>query len=116
MWPQTGAAAATVAIAPLANWLLVFKLGFGLEGAAAATVLLYAVETIMLLVIVYVRDRRLRGTDQQTWHGWCVIVKAANQLNSHTSCAEHANLCVCWLQTHIQSPNAPVSAAPMCGA
>ena len=72
VWPQTGAAAATVAVAPLINWLLVFKLGFGLDGAATATVLLYTIETMLLLAIVFVRDRRLAGTEQQTWHGWCV--------------------------------------------
>ncbi len=70
VWPQTAAAAATIAIAPLVKWLLVFRLGFGLEGAAAVTVLLYAAETALLLVIVFVQDRRLRGADQQTWHGW----------------------------------------------
>ena len=89
VWPQTGAAAATVSMAPLINWLLVFKLGFGLEGAAAATVLLYAIETAMLLVIVFVRDRRLRGTDQQTWHGWCAVSEdyvTANQRDALTPC------------------------------
>ena len=77
VWPQTGAAAATAAVGPLVNWLLVFKLGFGLDGAAAATVLLYTVETLLLLGIVIVRDRRLAGTDQRTWHGWCVVSRAA---------------------------------------
>ena len=76
VWPQTGTAAATVAVAPLLNWLLVFKLGFGLDGAAAATVLSYAVETLLLLGVVIVRDRRLAGTEQQTWHGWCVSLSS----------------------------------------
>jgi len=76
VWPQTGAAAATAAIGPLVNWLLVFKFGFGLDGAAAATVLLYAVETLLLLGIVIARDKRLAGTEQQTWHGWCVSLSA----------------------------------------
>ena len=71
VWPQTGAAAFTVAIAPLINWLLVFKLRLGLDGAASATVLLYTLETVLLVAVVVVRDRRLAGTEQQTWHGWC---------------------------------------------
>ena len=67
-----------MAVAPLLNWLLVFKLGFGLDGAAAATVLCYTVETLLLLGVVFVRDRRLAGTELQTWHGWCAPLDSAS--------------------------------------
>lgn len=68
MW----AAISTMTLAPAVNWLLVFKLGFGLDGAAFSMVIIWAIQSLLLLVLVILRDRKLMGTPAQTWHGWCV--------------------------------------------
>lgn len=44
----------------------------GLDGAAIANGLVMLLEVLALLVFIIVRDRRLVGTPEQTWHGWCV--------------------------------------------
>ena len=66
MW----AAISTMVLAPPVNWLLVFKLDFGLDGAAFSMVIIWATQSALLLVLVILRDRRLKGTPTQTWHGW----------------------------------------------
>ena len=70
VYPQTYAAVGATALAPALNWLLVFRLGFGLDGAAATTVLIAALQAALLLAMVVARERRLSGSDLQTWHGW----------------------------------------------
>ena len=66
MW----AAILTTALAPAVNWLLVFKLGYGLDGAAYSVVIISVLQALLLLVLVVRRDRALTGTRLQTWHGW----------------------------------------------
>lgn len=68
MW----AAISAMTLAPAINWLLVFKLDFGLDGAAFSMVIIWALQALVLLLLVVVRDRGLTGTPAQTWHGWCV--------------------------------------------
>lgn len=67
MW----AAIFTTALAPAVNWLLVFKLHFGLDGAAYSTVFISVLQALVLLLLVIKRDRALSGGSLQTWHGWC---------------------------------------------
>jgi len=60
----------TAAFCPLFNWLLIYKLELGLDGAAAAffcSNLLYA---LLLVGCVAWRDRQLIGNPRQTWPGW----------------------------------------------
>ena len=66
MW----AAILTTALAPAVKWLLVFKLGYGLDGAAYSVVIISVLQALLLLVLVVRRDRALTGTRLQTWHGW----------------------------------------------
>lgn len=69
---QLWASVASTALAPPINWLLIFRLGWGLDGAACSIVITHALQALLLLLMVARRDRRLSGTALQTWHGWCV--------------------------------------------
>jgi Na+-driven multidrug efflux pump len=65
------AACAATALSPLYNWLLIFRLRWGLDGAVLA---LTAAELTMLVILAawtLQNDRALASTPQQTWHGWC---------------------------------------------
>jgi hypothetical protein len=68
--PVTVVCSIALALAPLFNWLLIFKLRLGIDGAVAAMVCSNA--TMLLLLVAYVvwLERRRIGTPEQTWHGW----------------------------------------------
>lgn len=68
--PATAATAVALALAPLANWLLIFRLGLGLRGAALAT---NAVQLFMAGALggyVAARDARRAAAPDATWAGW----------------------------------------------
>ena len=44
--------------------------GFGLDGAAWAVNLVQVTSTIGIGGYIIWRERQLRGTEMQTWHGW----------------------------------------------
>lgn len=72
--PSAAANGVATALCPLFYWLLVNRLGLGLDGAALAN---SAVQiTLMSLNLGYVawRERQLRGKAEQTWHGWWVAI------------------------------------------
>lgn len=62
----------TTCIAPGACWLLIFKWGMGLQGAAWALNFLQAMQALLLVVYTVVRDVHLRGSLMQTFHGWSI--------------------------------------------
>lgn len=68
--PVTAVCSVALALSPLFNWLLIFKLGLGIDGAVAAMVANNA--TMLLLLVAYLvwHERRRIGTAEQTWHGW----------------------------------------------
>mgnify|MGYP001810521155 CR=1 FL=1 len=70
--PVTAVSCAAVAAAPPLNWLFIFKLHGGLDGAAFAMVATWALMLCMLGAFVAWHERRRAGTPMQTWHGWCV--------------------------------------------
>ena len=69
--PSMVACLATTLLAPLYAWPLVFHSGLRVYGAAAAFGLISATNAALLAGYVVARERRLAGTPQQTWHGWC---------------------------------------------
>lgn len=83
--PAMWAAGGCILLAPAVNWLLVFKLDLGLDGAAVSTVMICAMQSLLLLLLVLRRDRKLAGTHLQTWHGWCVLL-ARSQCTSNMPC------------------------------
>ena len=68
--PSTITAAITIVLSVPYNLATVTWLRLGLDGAALAVNM--AQFTTMVTLIVYIgwREKPLRGTDQQTWHGW----------------------------------------------
>ncbi len=68
--PSTVIAAVTTLLAVPYNLITVTWLKLGLDGAALAVNV--AQFTTMMGLIIYIgwREKRLQGTDQQTWHGW----------------------------------------------
>ena len=48
----------------------VLSAGFGLDGAAWAVNLVQVTSTIGIGGYIIWRERQLRGTEMQTWHGW----------------------------------------------
>jgi MATE family multidrug resistance protein len=89
--PVTAVSCAAVALAPIYNYLLIFKLGFGLDGAAYAMVLAHASMLLMLSAYLVWRERQRLGTPEQTWHGWWVALRCAA-----LCCAGWAAFPVCW--------------------
>ena len=75
--PVTAVSCAAVALAPIYNYLLIFKLGFGLDGAAYAMVLAHASMLLMLSAYLVWRERQRLGTPEQSWHGWWVALRCA---------------------------------------
>ena len=75
--PATAVSGLVVAAAPLLYWLFMYRAGLGLDGAALA---LDSAEIAMLgtLFAYSMRlDAKLRGSPEQTWHGWCAGAAAA---------------------------------------
>lgn len=68
--PVTAVSCAAVALAPLFNWLFIFKWRLGLDGAVFAQLATWLAMLLMLLVFQVWYERRRLGTPQQTWHGW----------------------------------------------
>ena len=56
--------------APLYNWLFIYKLNFGITGAAIALAAVNASNTAMLVCYIVWHNRRLAGTKQAPWTGW----------------------------------------------
>ncbi|KAI3433740.1 hypothetical protein D9Q98_003547 [Chlorella vulgaris] len=68
--PVTAVSCLTLGLAPLFNWLLIFKLGGGIDGAVMAMVACNAVMLALLTAFVAWHERQRLGTPKQTWHGW----------------------------------------------
>ncbi|GAB4817791.1 hypothetical protein N2152v2_004837 [Parachlorella kessleri] len=68
--PSTVVACVAVALSPLYNWLLIFKLGWGLDGAVLAMVAADVTMLVFLALWTLWHHRALAGRPQQTWHGW----------------------------------------------
>lgn len=70
--PVTAISGLALLACPLFNWLLIFKLRMGLDGAVAALVATWLYMLAMLAGFLIWHERRRHGTPQQTWHGWWV--------------------------------------------
>ena len=70
--PVTAISGLALLACPLFNWLLIFKLRLGLDGAVAALVATWLYMLAMLAAFLIWHERRRHGTPQQTWHGWWV--------------------------------------------
>lgn len=57
-------------LAPPINWVLVFGLGWGLRGSAAAYNIVEILNCVGLLCVICWKHRQLDGTGAETWHGW----------------------------------------------
>ncbi|KAL4427911.1 hypothetical protein ABPG75_002000 [Micractinium tetrahymenae] len=68
--PATVVTTVALCLAPLYNWLLIFRAGLGLHGAAYAMVALQATLALLLAAVCVGRDRLLSGTPLATWHGF----------------------------------------------
>lgn len=68
--PSTVIAATTTAMSVLYNLVTVTWLKLGLDGAALATNTAQFTTMAGLILYVLWREKQLKGTDLQTWHGW----------------------------------------------
>ncbi|PSC70081.1 MATE efflux family [Micractinium conductrix] len=70
--PVTASTVAALAAAPLYNWLLIYRLGWGLHGAAYAMVAVQATTAALLTGYTALRDVRMRRSAHPrcTWGGW----------------------------------------------
>jgi len=62
--------AVSTLLSPLYSYALMYRWRLGLDGAAYAFNLSQATSAALLLGYTLARDRRLRGTPEQTWFGW----------------------------------------------
>ncbi|PSC70154.1 MATE efflux family [Micractinium conductrix] len=67
--PATVVTAIALCLSPLYNWILIFKLGCGVYGAAYALDLTQATLALLLGAYCVARDRLLAGSPLATWHG-----------------------------------------------
>jgi len=69
--PGMGCAAITSLLCPLYNWLLIYRLSYGLEGAAWAYMLSISTNAFLLLGYTAWRDMRMQqqGSPACTWPG-----------------------------------------------
>lgn len=68
--PATAIAASATAISIPYNLVAINWLGLGLDGAALAVNMTQLTNMLGLLAYIAYREKRLKGTDLQTWHGW----------------------------------------------
>ena len=68
--PATAIAASATAISVPYNLIAINWLGLGLDGAALAVNMTQLTNMLGLLGYIAYREKRLKGTDLQTWHGW----------------------------------------------
>ncbi len=68
--PSTIIAAVTTVLSIPYNLVTVTWLGLGLDGAALAVSVAQFTTMMGLLVYIGWREKQLKGTDKQTWHGW----------------------------------------------
>ena len=78
-----------LALAPLFAWLLIFRAGLGLDGAALAVDATQLTMAALLGTFIAVRDASLRGTPTATWHGWST--QALRGWGQYLRC-------VCWVR------------------
>lgn len=70
VWPPVVSSTVAALLAPLIYWLLMFRAGLGLRGAAIS---MSAVQLLLLAVLAVLVQRHhaaLRGSPRQVWHGW----------------------------------------------
>ncbi len=98
----------TTLLSPLINWLLIFRLGHGVEGAAHAMVACTALNAVLLTGYQYYRDAIvLAGSSAATWGGLsCDALRGWGQvrglgslytllLYERTHCV-HSDVRQCW--------------------
>ncbi|EFN53551.1 hypothetical protein CHLNCDRAFT_58521 [Chlorella variabilis] len=68
--PGTVVTACGAALSPLYNWLLIVRLGLGLDGAALALLAVQLTSALLLGSYVVLRNAGLRGREDSPWHGW----------------------------------------------
>lgn len=70
--PATVIAGLATLISVAYNVIAIHWLGLGLDGAALAVNCTQLTNMLGLLAYIAYREKQLKGTDQQTWHGWWV--------------------------------------------
>ena len=68
--PSTVIAALTTMLSVIYNLVTVTWLEWGLDGAALAANVAQLTTMVGLILYIGWREKQLRGTDMQTWHGW----------------------------------------------
>lgn len=68
--PVAAVTLASLLVAPLFNWLFVFKLGLGFDGAAYAVDAVQAFMATSLGAFILIRDLQRAGQPHATWGGW----------------------------------------------
>lgn len=61
---------AGVLLTPLLNWLLIYRAGLGLYGAAYSADFEAGLYLAALSLYVVVRERRMRHSEKKAWPGW----------------------------------------------
>ena len=68
--PITLVSCTVILLAPVYNWLLIYRFRFGLDGAALAMDASQATNLALLAGYSAFYHRRLAGSERQTWRGW----------------------------------------------
>lgn len=69
--PSMAITGITAVLSPVWNWLLIFKLGWGFQGAALAVIMSHVTNmTLMVSYAIFYRSWKLRGKPEQTWPGF----------------------------------------------
>ncbi|KAK9806969.1 hypothetical protein WJX72_008996 [[Myrmecia] bisecta] len=84
----------------LFNWLFIFKLGFGLNGAAIAMCALGAV-TLAMMVVYLMWDSYRRPPERKTWHGWSWEAWRGWGHYMHVALPSLAMICLDWWGSEI---------------
>ncbi|KAG1670897.1 hypothetical protein FOA52_000399 [Chlamydomonas sp. UWO 241] len=67
--PSTYCTIASAIVCPIWNWLLIFHLNLGLDGAAYAALASQGTSLVLLACYIVNRDASMLGTPQSTWPG-----------------------------------------------
>ncbi|KAK9806774.1 hypothetical protein WJX72_002374 [[Myrmecia] bisecta] len=93
--PALGMAVVSLPLTVLFNWLFIVKLGFGLDGAAFATLVL-AVVPLVLMVIYLIWHDRMQPPERRTWLGWSRAAWSGWGHYLHVALPSLAMICLDW--------------------
>lgn len=91
--PSMIATAVATALSPIYNWYFIYYLDWGLDGAAVAYGAAMLTMAVLTLAVILYRDHKLKGTPEQTWHGWSK--RGFSGWGQYMSLATPATIMVC---------------------